>query len=175
MLNLCLISCVTIVAVLGLVACKSPEQRIIEWYENARANEAGVLPAAAECARYTNGYWDTVRQQKLLTDQYMRQEIEVAEMRMRLGPTFDRQAETLRRSYNQAYMQAQDALWESLGRRTGWGEDGTYYCSARFTRQRDPSGCQNLHVPSSGPEDWFGPSYYGNVEYCIENRIPPFD
>lgn len=175
MLKLSFMSLMTIVAVLAVWACKSPEQRIVEWYEDARAIEAHALPAAAECHRYSRGYWQLVGEMNRVNDQLINQMTEVAQMRARIGPSFDQQAEMLRSTYAQTHENAIEALIAGFRYQTGWTEDGVHYCSGKFTRERDPSGCQNLHTPGSGPEDWFGAAYYGSVEYCIENQIAPFD
>ncbi len=69
MLKLGLMSFMVIVVVLALGACKNPEQRIIEWYEDARANEAQALPPTAECHRYSRGYWHMVGEMNRINDQ----------------------------------------------------------------------------------------------------------
>ncbi len=158
---------------LTLVSCtKSHEQEIVDWYEEAQPVMGDRAPSSEECNRHRRDFFIMLDQSNRLTNQMRASYAEIERTKERAHPSAHQQLDEASAELGRAFAEAHTNLTESFLRQVGWNDDGFSYCSAWFGMEEDPSLCHHLLLPAEGFQDYMR---YGSVEYCILNRVPPYD
>lgn len=158
---------------LTMVSCtKSHEQEIVDWYEEARAVMGDRVSSPEGCNRHRRDFYLMLGQSISLTNELRAASAEMRRTKERAHPSAHRQLDEASAELGRAFAEAHTNLNESFLRQVGWNYDDLSYCSARFGAEEDPSLCNHLLLPAEGFKDYMR---YAYAEYCIENRIPPYD
>ena len=156
----------------GRFAKGTHERDIVDWYQEARTVMADRTPGASGCERQRSEYVRMSRQMRQLVDEKLNFEAEMTSMKRQAPPSTHRELDAAADEYAAYVDQATIELFDSYRARTGWDSDALDYCTAMFLVEEIPDICDELLVPGAGFSDY---GRFGYAEYCIENRVPPYD
>ena len=138
-----------------------PESQWRDWYENTDPTGwPGVSPQLSVCDAHRSSHWRMLADTKRMSDAYSQQVAAVWPNKLAVQAIGD------------THLAIVEARVEQHKRQTGWSEAQYRMCSGFFAAERNPGDACGRYGRASVVSH---PINYGEVGYCIEHGIPPFD
>ena len=159
--------------VVAVMSCRpSDERKVVDWYQEARTVMADQTPGARGCEQHRHDLYSLGLQIDNLIETNQAISAQTTRMKQLVPPSGHRALDADANAYAVLMSQAIDELFDSFEARTGLDSDDLHYCIARLDAQDNHSRCEHILLPGAGFADY---GRFGYAEYCIENRIPPYD